>query len=168
MTTTQDPCQMDQPLSCRFVRSLLAGRKKRAIYPHPDPDQADSPEIRCQLSRTTALPAPRSHTPRSHPDASRPADLNCPRNINLILDIVLNQTPAPRSPIAVGVTHKLSHGSPLLHVRQADLDSLAKYLDEAGTATEKLPIRKLVRIGHPLALLARPVPSGPSRALYGT
>lgn len=94
MTAVCNPCPVERPT----VGLVWREQNEWTIYPHTDPDEVHSPEIRRQLSRT-ALPAPRSHTALSlgppSQNASRPADVYCPRNINLILDIVLDQKAAP-------------------------------------------------------------------------
>jgi hypothetical protein len=107
MTAIGTPARWATPLV--WWCSQLAGGTNRGPYIlQAGPDEADSPEIRCQLSQT-APPAPRSHiasSPTHH--ASRPADVYCPRNINLRLDIVLDQKLSPPlSPIATSLSHKL-------------------------------------------------------------
>ena len=85
-------------------------------------------------------------SPTHHPpvtrNVSRPADVYWPRNINLRLDIVLDQTPAP--PVA---NRRRSHPQafsrpPAVHARQADVDTRAKYPE-----TQQRP-RQIYRFAH--------------------
>ncbi|KAL2256720.1 hypothetical protein VTK26DRAFT_1224 [Humicola hyalothermophila] len=145
---------MALPLLCRC--SARWRTKKRAIYPHPDPDPADSPEIRLsKLSHTqqrfSYRAAPRTHstetrtlshsrTHLAHTPGSLPSRrLKLPSQyINLTLDIVLDQTPALRSPIAAGVTHKRILRLQLVHVAPSRLGPSRKVPGQSRNSDRKI------------------------------
>jgi hypothetical protein len=164
------------PLSWGGCVKLAGGDQKRAIYPQPDPEQADSPEIRCQpLPPSTTVYPPRararahSHTctPRSSPRCLPSRRLILPSQYKL--DTSNCAGPEGGAPVA---NRCPSHSQPFSPLScSACTPSRHRHSQKvprrSRNSDEKLPICPFVQIGYPLALLAPLVPSGPSRALYG-
>ncbi len=173
MTAIGPPCQTATPCLTGLVCPLLVlalalvgsmetwsllhdwRDKKRAIYPHSQaagPDEGGFPRNPLStVNSPTLLPAPRSHKTARPPtrNVSRPADVYWPRNINLRLDIVLDQTAAP--PVA---NRSRSHPQafsrpPAVHARQADIETRAKYPESHQRRREIYRFAHLFESGIP-------------------